>query len=122
MALKTIMLRRSIDLKKAQLEELREKDADFLTREAELEAAIAEAGTEDEQAAVGAVADHTHEVLALFHRGAGDALVGEDARHGPHGVGHDLVGVVFFLHLVAVCLILLLGGDPAVGGDPELSL
>lgn len=53
MALKTIMLRRSIDLKKALLEELREKDADFLTREAELEAAIAEAGTEDEQAAVG---------------------------------------------------------------------
>lgn len=47
----------------------------------------------------------------------GDTLVGEDARHRPRGVGHDLVGVVFLLHLVAVCLILL-GGDPAVGGYP----
>ena len=62
------------------------------------------------------MADHTHEVLPLFHRGASDALVGEDACHGPRGVGHDLVGVVFLLRLVAVCLILLLGGDPAVGG------
>ena len=79
-------------------------------------------GEDDVYLPLAAVADHAHEVLALFHRGAGDALVGEDARHGPHGVGHDLVGVVFLLRLVAVCLILLLGGDPAVGGDPELSL
>lgn len=33
MALKTIMLRRAIDLKKKQLEELRAKDKDFETRE-----------------------------------------------------------------------------------------
>ena len=79
-------------------------------------------GEDDVYLPLAAVADHAHEVLALFHRGAGDALVGEDARHGPHGVGHDLVGVVFLLHLIAVCLILLLGGDPAVGGDPELPL
>ena len=39
MALKTIMLRRSIDLKKKQLEELRTKDKDFETREKELETA-----------------------------------------------------------------------------------
>jgi hypothetical protein len=45
MALKTLMLRRSIDLKKKELEELRKKDGDFQTREAELENAIAEAQT-----------------------------------------------------------------------------
>ena len=56
----------------------------------------------------------------LLFKDDGDALVGEDARHRPRGVGHDLVGVVFLLHLVAVCLILL-AGDPAVGGYPELA-
>ena len=53
MALKTIMLRHGIERKKQQLEELRKKDADFDTREAELEAAIKEANTEEEQATVG---------------------------------------------------------------------
>ena len=53
MALKTIMLRHGIERKKQQLEELRKKDAEFDTREAELEAAIKEANTEEEQAAVG---------------------------------------------------------------------
>lgn len=55
MALKTIMLRHQIDKKKSKLEELRKKDADFQTREAELEAAILEAdkeGGEDAQEAV----------------------------------------------------------------------
>ena len=50
--LKTLMLKRSIDLKRAELEKLRERDAEFKTREAELEQAIAEAQTEDEQSAV----------------------------------------------------------------------
>ena len=50
--LKSLMLRRKIDLKKAELEALRAKDADFTTREAELEAAIAEAETEEEQKTV----------------------------------------------------------------------
>ena len=52
MALKTLMLRRSIDKKKAELEELRNKDAEFSTREAELETAISEANTADEEQAV----------------------------------------------------------------------
>ena len=55
MALKTIMLRHQINKKKSNLEELRKKDADFQTREAELEAAILEAdkeGGEDAQEAV----------------------------------------------------------------------
>lgn len=52
MALKAIMLRKSIEKKKAELEALREKDAEFQTREAELEAAIGEAQTQEEEAAV----------------------------------------------------------------------
>lgn len=54
MALKTIMLRRTLELKKEALEELRKKDAEFESREAELEAAINEAATDEEREAVGA--------------------------------------------------------------------
>ena len=50
--LKTIMLRRQLDNKQAQLEELRAKDTEFSTREAELEAAIQEAETEEQEQAV----------------------------------------------------------------------
>lgn len=50
--LKSLMLRRKIDLKKAELEALRAKNAEFATREADLEASIAEATTEEEQKAV----------------------------------------------------------------------
>lgn len=52
MALKTIMLRRSIEKKQAELEALRQKDAEFSTREAELETAINEAETADQEQAV----------------------------------------------------------------------
>ena len=52
MALKTIMLRRSIEKKQAELEALRQKDAEFSTREAELEAAINEAETSEQEQAV----------------------------------------------------------------------
>ncbi len=52
MALKTLMLRRSIDTKKQQLEALRKQDPEFLRREQELEAAIAEAETQEQQTAV----------------------------------------------------------------------
>lgn len=48
MALKAIMLRNRIDKKMSELEELRKKDEEFLNREAELEAAINEAVTEEE--------------------------------------------------------------------------
>lgn len=51
-ALKALMLRKKIDDKKKLLEELRAKDADFTKREEELEAAIDEAGTDEEKAAV----------------------------------------------------------------------
>lgn len=49
MALKQIMLRHKIDNKKKLLDELRKKDQDFSTREAELEKSIEEAETEEEQ-------------------------------------------------------------------------
>lgn len=52
--LKALMLRRSIDAKKAELATLEEKDAEFVTREAELEAAIneVEPGNQEQEAAV----------------------------------------------------------------------
>lgn len=52
MALKTMMLRRIIEKKKEELEQLRAKDADFSVRESELETAISEAETEEQEAAV----------------------------------------------------------------------
>lgn len=52
--LKALMLRRSIDAKKAELAALKEKDAEFVTREAALEAAIKEVepGNQEQAAAV----------------------------------------------------------------------
>lgn len=52
--LKSLMLRRSIDAKKAELAALEEKDAEFITREAALEAAIneVEPGNQEQEAAV----------------------------------------------------------------------
>ena len=52
MALKQIMLSRKIEQKKEELRSLMEKDSAFQTREAEIEQAIAEAITEEEQKAV----------------------------------------------------------------------
>lgn len=52
--LKALMLRRSIDAKKAELAALEEKDAEFVTREAALESAIneVEPGNQEQEAAV----------------------------------------------------------------------
>lgn len=50
--LKTLMMRREIDRKKKELEGLREKDAEFVTREAELEQAINETETDEQRDAV----------------------------------------------------------------------
>ncbi len=57
MALKALMLRRSIDNKKAELALLRGKDAEFEKREKDLEVAINEANTEEEQNAVSSEVD-----------------------------------------------------------------
>ena len=52
MALRTLMLKKELDQKRKALVALREKDAEFVTRSAEIEAAIGEAETEEEKAAV----------------------------------------------------------------------
>ena len=52
MALRALMLRKKIDEKRKALTALTAKDAEFESRNAELEAAIAEAETDEEQAAV----------------------------------------------------------------------
>lgn len=52
MAIKALMLKHKIDLKSKELNELRKKDEDFVRREAELEAAIEEAATDEEQESV----------------------------------------------------------------------
>lgn len=52
MALRALMLNKQLEGKRKELEELRAKDADFETREAELTAAIDEANTDEEKAAV----------------------------------------------------------------------
>lgn len=52
MALKALMIKRSIEQKKEQLRALEEKDAELKTREAELEKSIEEAISDDEQSAV----------------------------------------------------------------------
>ena len=52
MALKALMLRKKIDIKTKELEALRSTSEGFEKREAEIEAAIAEAASEEDQAAV----------------------------------------------------------------------
>lgn len=54
MALKAIMLRRDIERKQNELDELRELDAEFETRSADLEIAINEAETDEQRDAVAA--------------------------------------------------------------------
>lgn len=57
MALKTLMLKRSIDQKKEALAALRAKNAEFSAREAELEAAINEVETDEQEQAVAGEVD-----------------------------------------------------------------
>lgn len=52
MALKAIVLRRRLDKRNEELNALREKDAEFKTREEELEAAVSEAATEEDEKAL----------------------------------------------------------------------
>lgn len=73
--LKVLMLRRSIDAKKAELAELERKDADFQTREAELENAIneVEPGNAEQEAAVNAEIE-TYEADKAAHNEAKQKL------------------------------------------------
>lgn len=76
MALKTIMLRRSIEKKQAELEALRQKDAEFATREAELETAINEAETSEQEQAVTEEVE-TFDADKTAHEAKKAALAGE---------------------------------------------
>lgn len=76
MALKQIMLSRKIEQKKEELRSLMEKDSAFQTREAELEQAIAEAVTEEEQKAVEEEVD-AFDSEKTAHEEAKDALKNE---------------------------------------------
>lgn len=73
MALRTIMLRRSIEKKKAELEALRAKDAEFRSRETELERAIDEVETAEQEAAISAEVEQFDQDKT-GHEAAKDAL------------------------------------------------
>lgn len=79
--LKALMLRRSIDAKKAELAALEEKDAEFVTREAALEAAIneVEPGNQEQEAAVTAEIE-TFENERTAHQDQKQALT-EEVQH-----------------------------------------
>lgn len=76
--LKALMLRRSIDAKKAELAALEEKDGEFATREAELETAIneVEPGNAEQEAAVTAEIEEFENKRA-DHDGKKQQLTGE---------------------------------------------
>lgn len=76
MALKAIMLRRSIEKKQAELEALRQRDAEFATREAELETAINEAETAEQEQAVTEEVE-TFDADKTAHEAKKAALAGE---------------------------------------------
>lgn len=76
MALKAIMLRRSMEKKQAELEALRQKDAEFQTREAELETAISEAETPEQEQAVAEEVEK-FDADKTAHEEAKSALTGE---------------------------------------------
>ena len=79
--LKALMLRRSIDTKKAELAALEEKDAEFVTREAALETAIheVEPGNQEQEAAVTAEIEK-FENERTDHQGQKQALT-EEVQH-----------------------------------------
>lgn len=79
--LKALMLRRSIDAKKAELAALEENDAEFVTREAALEAAIneVEPGNQEQEAAVTAEIEK-FENERNAHQGQKQALT-EEVQH-----------------------------------------
>lgn len=79
--LKALMLRRSIDAKKTELAALEEKDAEFVTREAALEAAIneVEPGNQEQEAAVTAEIEK-FENERTAHKDQKQAMT-EEVRH-----------------------------------------
>ena len=79
MALRALMLKKSIDTKRAELQALEEKDSGFATREAELEAAIEEAVSVEEQQTVNEQVEQ-FEMEKNAHEVAKSALTEEIAQ------------------------------------------
>ena len=71
MALKTLLLRRQIDLKKKDLDKLNDKLSGFASRESELEQAIAEVETDEQRSAV-------EEMISTFETERSDAQTAAD--------------------------------------------
>ena len=90
MALRALLLRREIERKESELAALREKDAEFETREAELEAAINETSSEEDHAAMMAEVEtfeaersaHTESVSSMENelRELREKLAAEEAK------------------------------------------
>lgn len=78
MALRALMLRRSIDNKKKELEQLREKEAALLKREKELEDAIEEAKDEEEQHAVEDEVEKYEEDKSVFEKAKEECVAAID--------------------------------------------
>lgn len=78
MALRALMLRRSIDNKKKELEQLREKEAALLKREKELEDAIEEAKDEEEQRAVEDEVEKYEEEKSAFEKAKEECVAAID--------------------------------------------
>lgn len=78
MALRVLMLNKQIADKKARLEELRARDAEFQTRESELAAAIDEAESEEDKAAVEEMVNQ-FDADRQAHEEAKNTLTGEIA-------------------------------------------
>lgn len=76
MALRALMLNKKLEGKRKELEDLRAKDADYETREAELIAAIDEANTNTEKAAIEELVE-AFEVAKSAHEEAKTSLEGE---------------------------------------------
>ena len=72
MALKALMIRKRLNDAQKELNALREKDVEFVTREAELEASIEEATTEEERAAVEEAIDGFEAEKAAHEEAKGD--------------------------------------------------
>ena len=72
MALKALMIRKRLNDAQKELNALREKDTEFVTREAELEASIEEATTEEERAAVEEAIDGFEAEKAAHEEAKGD--------------------------------------------------
>ena len=67
-----------------------------------------------------AILHHALEVLALFNRRAGDALIGVNIDHFPIRIAGDQFRIVLILHAVGIELILAGGTDAGIGCDAQL--